>query len=80
MEIMFAVRLRIRELQEEHGLSVNALAALCGISQSTLQHIVSGQRDTVSVATIQKLCDGLGMDITAFFQTEAFHKAEMELW
>lgn len=74
MEVMYAVRLRIRQLQTERALSVNGLAALCGINQSTLQQIVSGERTTTSIATIQKVCDGLEMDMSDFFEANVFRE------
>ena len=77
MEIMEAVCIRIRQLQKEHNLSINGLAAECVLNQSTLQHVVSGQRDTTSIATIQKLCDGLGLDMAAFFDAEVFADVEI---
>ena len=77
MEIMEAVCVRIRQLQADHRLSVNSLAAECGLNQSTLQHVVSGQRCTTSIATIQKLCDGLALDMAAFFDAEIFTDVEI---
>lgn len=77
MEIMEAVCTRIRQLQESSEVSVNGMAAECGLNQSTLQHIVSGQRETVSIATIQKLCDGLELDMAAFFDADIFADVEI---
>lgn len=77
MEIMEAVCIRIRQLQHQHEVSVNGLAAECGLNQSTLQHVISGQRCTTSIATIQKLCDGLEMDMAAFFDAEIFTDVEI---
>lgn len=76
MHIMQAVQLRIHQLRRERGLSVNGLAARCGINQSTLQNIVGGNRSTTSISTIQKLCDGLEIDMTTFFDSELFAQVE----
>lgn len=79
MEVMEAVCQRIRQLQEKMGVSVNGLAAESGLNQSTLQHIVSGQRGTTSIATIQKLCDGLELDMRDFFNAEVFADVEIQM-
>lgn len=72
MSLIQAVCLRIHELREERGLTVNALAAVCGINQSTLFSLTSGRRITTSIATIQKICDGLGIEMDEFFRSELF--------
>lgn len=79
MRVMQAVQLRIQELRRERGLSVNGLAARCGINQSTLQNIVGGHRSTTSISTIQKLCDGLEIDIPTFFASELFAEVDQEV-
>lgn len=76
MKMMEAVCTRIRQLQMDRGLSVNGLAAICGLNQSTLQHIISGQRETISIATVQTLCDGLEMDMAEFFDDQIFEDEE----
>ena len=55
-----AVRLRIEELCQEHEITVNKLATMSGITQSTLNNIVSGRNRSTTIGTIQKICDGLG--------------------
>ena len=40
-------------------ISVNRLATISGVTQSTLNNIVGGRNHSVTVSTIKKLCDGL---------------------
>lgn len=74
-----ALRLRILQLCAENELSINALSAKCGITQSTLNNIVSGRNNSTTISTVQKLCDGLGMTLPAFFDSELFLNLEQEI-
>ena len=79
MSVGEAVRLRILELCREKGITVNALSNLCGITQSTLENIVSGRNKSTTVSTIQKICDGLEIEIVQFFTSELFKNLEQEV-
>lgn len=74
-----ALRQRISELCEVHNLTVNGLSHRCGMTQSTLNNIMSGRNNSTTVATIEKICDGLGMDLVAFFDTDYFRNNEQEI-
>lgn len=73
------MRQRIIEICQERDISINALSIKSGVTQSTVQNIVSGRNHSTTVATIQKLCDGLGMTITEFFQSDLFSDIEQEV-
>ena len=60
-------------------MSINALSIQSGVTQSTVNNIISRRNNSTTVATIQKLCDGLGMTITEFFQSELFSDIEQEI-
>ena len=79
MKIGEAVRLRILELCEERGLTPNALANLCGVTQSTLANIIGGRNRSTTISTIKKLCDGLEMNIGDFFSSALFTDLEQEI-
>ena len=79
MNIGEAVRLRILDLCEEQKLSVNKLSNLSGVTQSTVNNIVSGRNHSATISTIKKLCDGLGISIEAFFHSERFRDLEQEV-
>ncbi|MDQ6996977.1 MAG: helix-turn-helix domain-containing protein [Mariprofundus sp.] len=57
---------KIRFLREQQGLSQRSLADAAGISASSLSQLESGQ-SSPSVATLEKLADGLGKNVAAFF-------------
>jgi transcriptional regulator with XRE-family HTH domain len=60
---------RLRELRQERGRSMRALARLSGLSTNALSMIERG-RTSPSVSTLYKLSEALEVPITAFFRTE----------
>lgn len=74
-----AVRQRIIELCQKQDISINAPCIRSGVTQSTVNNIVSGRNNSTTVSTIQKLCDGLGITIIDFFQSELFLDLEQEI-
>lgn len=74
-----AVRLRIIELCNENNITVNKLATISGVTQSTLNNIIGGRNNSTTVSTIKKLCDGLNISIEDFFKSEHFKNLEQEI-
>ena len=68
--LAMGVRLRIREVAEEVGITNAArLAALTGIERRSAYQLWKGEADLISTATIYKLCKGLGQrDAGALFE------------
>ena len=79
MNIGEAVKERILELCREHDISVNKLSSMSGVTQSTVNNIVSGRNNSATVSTIKKLCDGLGITSEEFFNSELFRGLEQEI-
>ena len=73
-----ALRFRILELCEQNHLTLNGLCYRSGVTQSTMFNLIGGRNRTLNVATVQKLCDGLGIDLPTFFQSELFLDLEPE--
>ncbi|HIU56531.1 MAG TPA: helix-turn-helix transcriptional regulator [Candidatus Ornithomonoglobus merdipullorum] len=80
MTIGTAVQKRILELCDEQKITVNKLATISGITQSTLNNIVSGRNNSTTVSTIQKICDGLKITIDVFFDHDIFRNIEPEVY
>ncbi len=74
-----AVRLRILELCKEKGITVNKLATVSGITQSTLSNIVGGRNNSTTISTIKKICDGLEISVIDFFESDLFKNLEQEI-
>ena len=79
MNIGDAVRQRILELCEINDISVNKLSNISGVTQSTVNNIVSGRNSSATISTIKKLCDGLGISIEEFFNSDIFRGLEQEI-
>jgi len=79
MTIKEAVQQRIIQLCQERNISINKLSSMSGVTQSTVNNIVSGRNNSTTVSTIKKLCDGLGITITDFFHSELFSDLEQEI-
>jgi transcriptional regulator with XRE-family HTH domain len=79
MNISQAVIKRIEELCKERNLTINALSNISGVTQSTVNDIVKGTTYNAGIATIKKLCDGLGISIRDFFDSDLFTNLEQEV-
>lgn len=79
MNVGQAVRERIAELCEEKHITINKLANISGITQSTLNNIMSGRNNSSTISTIQKICDGLEITVTDFFDSPLFLGIEQEI-
>ena len=74
-----AVKLRILDLCREKNITVNKLATISGITQSTLNNIISGRNNSTTISTIKKICDGLEISIEDFFCCDLFRNLEQEI-
>ena len=61
---------RLRDVRERNALSQRALAKRSGISNATISLIESNKLNP-SVAVLKRILDGIPMDLSAFFATEA---------
>jgi transcriptional regulator with XRE-family HTH domain len=58
---------KLRALRRRRGLSLRALAELCGLSANTISLVERG-KTSPSVATLHRLATGLGVSMTFFFE------------
>ena len=79
MRIGEAVRERIAELCRQQDLTINKLSNISGVTQSTVNNIVSGRNHSATISTIKKLCDGFGITIQDFFASDLFTDLEQEV-
>lgn len=56
--------LRLTQLCEERKITINKLATLSGITQSTVENIMSGKTKNPKLKTLHKLALGLGMTVS----------------
>lgn len=59
-----AIRLRLQCLIDQRGITVNRLATLSGITQSTVENVVHGKTRNPKLKTLHRLAVGLGMTVS----------------
>ena len=52
MNIGTAVKDRILELCQEYGITINKLATVSGVTQSTLNNIISGRNNSIVIVPL----------------------------
>lgn len=56
--------LRLNELCHEKGITVNRLANMSGITQSTVENIMAGKTKNPKLKTLHKIAVGLNMTVS----------------
>lgn len=79
MNITEAVKKRFEELCYQRDINFCKLASLSGVPYTTVKSILYDQSKNPGIVTIKKLCDGLEITITEFFNTEYFENLEQEI-
>ena len=79
MDTYTAVKNRLLGLLEERRMSIHRLAMESAVAPSSIKNILYGKSKNPGIVTIKMLCDGLGITITDFFDTEVFKKLEQEI-
>ncbi len=78
MKITDATKIRIKELCNNRNITLNKLSLISGITQSTLNSLMKDNKG-ITINTIQKICDGLEITITDFFNDKIFENVEQEI-
>ena len=79
MRINEVTATRIRQLCRERNITPNRLSYLSAVPQATIKSILAGESKIVGIITVKKLCDGLGISVVEFFDTEEFNNLEQEI-
>ena len=74
-----AVLYRLKELCKERGLSMYALAYNAGLHGSTVKNIFNGASKNTGIITLKKICDGLDISLSDFFDSDVFRELEQEM-
>lgn len=69
---------RILFLLEKYGVSIHALSIKSGVAPSTIKNILYGKSKNPGIVTIKMLCDGFGVSLFDFFNTEEFRSTDLE--
>ena len=79
MDTYTAVKNRLLMLCEQHNMSIHKLAIESAVAPSTIKNILYGKSQNPGIVTLKMLCDGFGITLTDFFNTETFKKLEQEI-
>lgn len=79
MLIKDAIVLRFQNICKERNIRYNELATRSGVTPSTVYSLMDENRRDLSVITLKKLCDGLDMTVTEFFDDDIFKTLEQEI-
>lgn len=69
---------RLNELCKEKHISYYKLSYKADVPLSTLVHIREGHSKNPGLFTIMKICDGLGITMKEFFDSDLFNEIEKE--
>ena len=72
MKVDKVVSERINKILIERNLTVNKLATLSCLTQSTVESLINGRSRNPKLLTIMKICDGLNMSLEEFFNDDVF--------
>lgn len=70
---------RVKELCSEKNMSYYTLAYKSAVPITTIMNIVNGVTKNPGVFTIAKLCDGLGITVQDYFETDGFGNQEQDM-
>lgn len=74
-----AISKRITDICTTKNISINKLANNSGISPMTVYSITNLKSKNPGVITIKILCDGWGITLSDFFNTDLFRNLEQEI-
>lgn len=74
MKIYKAISLKILKIIRIRGMdiTVNKLANICCLTQSTVDSIINGKSKNSKLLTLVRICDGLSITLSDFFYDELF--------
>ncbi len=79
MDAYTVVKNRLLQLLGEHNMSIHKLATESAVAPSSIKNILYGKSKNPGIVTIKMLCDGFGISIVDFFDTEEFRNLEQEI-
>ena len=79
MNTYTTVKERLLQLCREKKMSLHKLAMESAVAPSTIKNIIYGKSVNPGIVTIKMLCDGLGITLIEFFDTEEFRSLEQEI-
>ena len=79
MNTYTATKNRILFLLEEKRMSIHKLAMESAVAPSSIKNILYGKSKNPGIVTLKLLCDGFGISLVDFFDTDEFRSLEQEI-
>ena len=79
MDTYTTVKNRILHLLGEKKMSIHKLAMESAVPPSSIKNILYGKSQNPGIVTLKMLCDGFGITLIEFFDTEEFLELEQEI-
>ena len=79
MSTYVAVKNRLLQLLGEKKMSIHAPALASTVAPSSIKNILYGKSQNPGIVTIKMLCDGFGITLIEFFDTDEFRNLEQEI-
>jgi len=76
MNISQAIVKRINEICEERGINICGACLGGGKSPSALYDLVKGRTKCPKVSTVMSFCEGAGITLSEFFDSDLFDNVE----
>ena len=70
--------MRLKALCEERNITINKLATLSGITQSTVDNLMRGKTKNPKLKTLHKLAIGLGMTVSELLDFPEMNETAFE--
>lgn len=78
MKINKAVAEKIIKIIREKDITVNKLASICCLTQSTVDSLINGKSKNPKLLTVVRICDGLNITLSEFFNDDVFKDIDRE--
>ncbi len=79
MTISEAVSKRILNLCNNYNISINKLATISYLTQSTVQSLINGDSNNPKLLTITRICYGLNISLSDFFDDDLFKNLDIKI-
>lgn len=78
MKLNEAVSLRLRQLLDARSMTPYQLYIKSGVPKSTISNLLRCTYTSVNLRILHELCQGLGIGLTAFFDSPLFQEDGLE--
>ncbi len=78
MKINKAISTKLLNICKNKNISVNKLASISCLTQSTVENLVNCNSKNPKLLTVVRICDGLNISLAEFFNDDIFLEIDRE--